>query len=158
MLSITLTVFFKFHVKLAFQNSTTIEAMDKKMTNKSNYNKGYARNLHQIFGKNPWLWFLPFTGASGKPIGDGVVWASPISIDIEDIPDEESERKNSLAYHEKANKKDNEEHKSKEPITAPDSSSSRTEKFKMFYHPEAKQTSGRITEKITDDLILSPDT
>lgn len=35
---------------------------------------GIYYNFIQIFGKNPWLWFLPVFCKSGKPIGDGVVW------------------------------------------------------------------------------------
>jgi len=35
---------------------------------------GIYYNFIQIFGKNPWLWFLPVTLKSGKPVGDGVVW------------------------------------------------------------------------------------
>ena len=34
----------------------------------------FLNKEHGIFGKNPWLWFLPVFCKSGKPIGDGVVW------------------------------------------------------------------------------------
>ena len=129
--------------------------MDKKAVNKSVYNKGFQRNWEQIFGKNPWLWLLPITGASGKPIGDGVVWTLPISIDIEDIPDEESERRNSTLMNDK--NKRLEENKNKEPVTAPDSLGSRTDSTRVYYRPEIKQNSGRIVEKITDDMLFSPE-
>mgnify|MGYP002475300665 FL=1 len=75
MLSVVLSLFFKFHLKLLFRNSTTIENMDKKTQQRQNtYDKGPKSNWEQVFGRNPWLWFLPMHGASGKPIGDGVIW------------------------------------------------------------------------------------
>lgn len=156
MLSMTLTIFFKFHLKLALSNSTTIETMDKKVVNKVNYNKGINKNWEQIFGKNPWLWFLPLTGDSGKPIGDGVVWTVPVNIEIDDIPEDEMEKRNSSVMND-VNRKKDEESKSKEISTAPDSLGSRTEYTKNFYHPEVKQNSGRIGEKFTDDVLLSPE-
>ena len=45
----------------------------------------------QVFGRNPWLWFLPFTGRSGKPVGDGVVWNLMHSNLEEEIPANEGE-------------------------------------------------------------------
>jgi hypothetical protein len=45
---------------------TTIEWMEKGVS-QSEYNKGLKENLTQIFGTEPFLWFLPvFTS-----IGDG---------------------------------------------------------------------------------------
>lgn len=50
----------------------------------------------QVFGRNPWLWFLPFTGRSGKPVGDGVIWSLTYSNLEEEIPaNEGEERRNS---------------------------------------------------------------
>lgn len=69
---IILTKFTAFHVKLVAKNSTTIESLE------NNYNYCYSisayRNFTQVFGKNPWIWFLPFYGKSGKPGGDGILW------------------------------------------------------------------------------------
>ena len=79
----------------------------------------------------------------------------PISIDIEDIPDEESERRNSTLMNDK--NKRLEENKNKEPVTAPDSLGSRTDSTRVYYRPEIKQNSGRIVEKITDDMLFSPE-
>jgi hypothetical protein len=128
--------------------------MDKKVVSKINYNKGLKNNLMQIFGKNPMMWFLPFTGDSGKPIGDGVVWMVPVNIDVDDIPDDEVEKRNSSVMIERVRRR-GEDGKSKDVVTAPDSLGSNTEYTRGFYHPEAKQNSGRIGEKYTDDNVLS---
>jgi hypothetical protein len=76
---VVISMFFSFHVKLVMQNMTTIEWMDKKRSGDTqkeniNYDMGVYYNFIQIFGKNPWLWLLPVTLKSGKPVGDGVVW------------------------------------------------------------------------------------
>ena len=93
LLSVTITLFFKFHVKLVLFNSTTIEEMDKKNAQKPNlYNKGSRLNWHQVFGKNKLLWFLPVTGISGKPIGDGVTWTQDNGNLEEEIPENEIDR------------------------------------------------------------------
>ena len=69
---IILTKFTFFHVILVSKNSTTIESLE------NNYNYSYSistyRNFTQVFGKNPWTWFFPFYGKSGKPGGDGILW------------------------------------------------------------------------------------
>lgn len=45
LLSIVLSLFTKFHLKLILSNSTTIESMDKKTPHRTgNYNKGVNRN------------------------------------------------------------------------------------------------------------------
>ena len=157
MLSMTLTMFFKFHIKLALSNSTTIETMDKKGINKSNYNKGALKNWEQIFGRNSCFWLLPMTGESGKPIGDGVAWNLAITIDIDEIPDEGSEKRNSSTMNDKGKRRESEENKNKEPSTAPDSIGNRIEMAKGYYRPETKQNSGKIEEKITEDALLSPE-
>jgi hypothetical protein len=69
---IILTKFSAFHVKLILKNSTTIESLE------NNYNYCYSislyRNYTQVFGSNPWMWFFPVYGRSGKPSGDGILW------------------------------------------------------------------------------------
>ena len=153
-LSVTLSFFFKFHIKLTLENSTTIETMDKKSVSKVNYNKGFRKNWEQVFGKNPWMWLLPFNGESGKPIGDGVVWTQPISIDIDDIPDEgDFDRKNGPSLDEKIRKSDV-SNKNIGAITAPDSLGSIAEKSNRHYFSESKQSS-RITEKAVDNASLN---
>ena len=44
LLAVTITLFFKFHVGLILTNSTTIENMDKKNTQKTIFNKGVINN------------------------------------------------------------------------------------------------------------------
>lgn len=31
-------------------------------------------NFIQVFGRNPFLWLIPFNLKAGQPVGDGVVW------------------------------------------------------------------------------------
>ncbi|CAG9314392.1 DHHC2_1 [Blepharisma stoltei] len=93
LLTMILTMFFKFHLKLVFSNGTTIETMDKNAIGKgASYNKGVKRNFEQVFGRNPWLWLLPITGESGKPIGDGVVWVESYQNLEEEAPGNEAEQ------------------------------------------------------------------
>ncbi|CAG9329296.1 unnamed protein product [Blepharisma stoltei] len=95
LLSVMLTLFMKFHIKLILTNSTTIEQMDKKAVNRIGiYNKGTWRNWIQVFGQNPWLWLLPMTGATGKQIGDGVVWNNETRTSIDELPPNESKPAN----------------------------------------------------------------
>ena len=87
LLTFTISLFFKFHVKLILSNSTTIDNMDKKNIQKSNvYDKGSTLNWYQVFGRNKFLWLLPITGISGKPIGDGVIWTQENQNLDEDVP------------------------------------------------------------------------
>jgi hypothetical protein len=71
--AVILTAFLKFHLKLVFQNLTTIENLEKS-EGRTNYNAGYKHNWEQVFGCSHWLWLLPISGKSGKPYGDGVHW------------------------------------------------------------------------------------
>lgn len=97
LLSLILTMFFKFHVKLIFTNGTTIESMDKKTASTaiSSYNRGFKRNFEQVFGRNPWIWLFPITGESGKPIGDGVIWSDNYQPFDDEAPGNESENRKS---------------------------------------------------------------
>ena len=71
------------HADLTLHNITTIEHIEKRDPSKSMsenpFDVGKRRNWEQVFGNNPWFWFLPV------PIvqGDGVNWdtASGISND-----------------------------------------------------------------------------
>jgi hypothetical protein len=71
--AVILTVFLKFHLKLVIQNLTTIENLEKSEGH-TNYNAGSKHNWEQVFGSSRWLWLLPMTVKSGKPLGDGVHW------------------------------------------------------------------------------------
>ena len=35
---------------------------------------GTMLNWCQVFGRNPFLWFVPVMGKTGKPEGSGVTW------------------------------------------------------------------------------------
>ena len=70
-----ITAFLRFHIKLARENKTTIENLEKKgLPFKSNYDIDSTNNLKQIFGDNPWLYPFPIFRKSGKPVGDGITW------------------------------------------------------------------------------------
>ena len=72
---VLMTMFLKFHLKLALSNKTTIENLDKKGEEYlSVYDIGSQRNWEQVFGINRWLWPLPVFCGSGKPLGDGIYW------------------------------------------------------------------------------------
>ena len=73
--SIIITMFFKFHVKLVLNNSTTIESLDvehKKENEK--FNIGPRENCEQVFGNDVLFWFVPFPTKRGRPEGDGLTW------------------------------------------------------------------------------------
>lgn len=70
-----MTFFMKFHIKLASENKTTIENLDKKgRPYTSPYDMSSANNWYQIFGINKFLWPFPIFSSSGKPLGDGIYW------------------------------------------------------------------------------------
>lgn len=96
LLTVTISFFFKFHARLILTNSTTIENMDKKTIQKDSFNRGLINNWYQVFGRNKWLWLLPMTGMSGKPIGDGVIWTQENYHFEEDVPDNENDVRKSL--------------------------------------------------------------
>jgi hypothetical protein len=47
-------------------------------------------NWVQVFGKVPWLWLIPTTKWSGKPVGDGVVWPTRLESKLTNSPSEEA--------------------------------------------------------------------
>ena len=97
LLTVTISMFFKFHVGLVMGNSTTIDNMDKKNVQKTNvYDRGRTANWYQVFGRNKWLWLLPITGISGKPIGDGVIWTQENNNIDEEVPGNEVEARRSM--------------------------------------------------------------
>ena len=70
-----LTMFFKFHLKLVYENKTTIETIEKKSQDfESSYNIGKNNNFEQVMGTNKFLWFIPYGSFSGQPIGNGMDW------------------------------------------------------------------------------------
>jgi palmitoyltransferase len=48
------------HANLNLSNMTTIEMYEKKKTLPWRYNVGARRNFEEVFGKNPWLWLMPY--------------------------------------------------------------------------------------------------
>ena len=74
-IAILITMFLKFHLKLALSNKTTIENLEMKGNPyKSLYDITADANWAQIFGGNKWLWPFPIFRVSGKPLGDGIYW------------------------------------------------------------------------------------
>jgi len=74
MLILTLTNFIKFHLKLVTDNYTTIENLEREEGAKSKFDIGRRRNVEQVMGANPWLWWCPMHTQASRPIGDGVRW------------------------------------------------------------------------------------
>jgi hypothetical protein len=71
LLSIAITKFTTFHMKLVLENSTTIEQQSDL------YDLGYISNIEKVFGKCKSLWLIPYYGTKGLPYGNGVVWEMP---------------------------------------------------------------------------------
>lgn len=69
-----LTNFIKFHLKLVFENYTTIENLEREENAKSKFDIGCRRNWEQVFGATVWLWWFPCHTLASRPIGDGVRW------------------------------------------------------------------------------------
>lgn len=134
-------------------NSTTIETMDKKVLNKISFDKGPKNNWEQVFGRNKALWLFPITGQSGKPVGDGVIWSSPGTLDSEEIPSDEIEKRNSSTYEEQMKKLGNED-LLKDLNTVSD-----TNRLKMeLKKPLAVHSKGssKIKSKVFEEIIQSP--
>lgn len=74
MLLCTLFNFIKFHAKLVLENYTTIENLEREEGAKSKFDIGRRRNWEQVFGANPWFWWLPRHTQASRPVGDGVRW------------------------------------------------------------------------------------
>jgi len=74
---IVLSMFFKFHLKLVFENKTTIETIEKKTQEyDSGFSLGSWNNFEQVMGSNKFLWFIPFASYSGQPVGNGIDWTT----------------------------------------------------------------------------------
>ena len=73
--SIIITMFFKFHIKLVLNNSTTIESLDNEhKKDNEKFNLGPSANWEQVFGTDPLFWFFSFSTKRGRPDGDGLTW------------------------------------------------------------------------------------
>lgn len=79
-LNVLNTMFFRYHLMLVLNNSTTIESLDpenKENTKVNFYFKfklTFAENWAQVFGFDKLLWFFPVFAESGRPHGDGLNW------------------------------------------------------------------------------------
>lgn len=74
LLGIPLIPFTKFHLTMIARNSSTIENMDVLSRSRGRYDLGTMRNLEQVLGPNPWLWWVPCHTRGSRPVGDGVRW------------------------------------------------------------------------------------
>eukprot|EP00455_Lapot_gusevi_P003266 TRINITY_DN1133_c0_g1_i6.p1 TRINITY_DN1133_c0_g1~~TRINITY_DN1133_c0_g1_i6.p1 ORF type:complete len:302 (-),score=40.29 TRINITY_DN1133_c0_g1_i6:124-1029(-) len=68
--AVSLLFFVGFHAKLVFSNQTTIEFSDTSVYRsreppRNPYDLGSRKNFEQVFGTNPWLWFLPVANYVG---------------------------------------------------------------------------------------------
>jgi hypothetical protein len=65
---------------LLLKNMSTIEHVEKRDPTKKDqvnpFDLGRERNFIQVFGPNPWIWFLPI----GASQGDGVHWETAESL------------------------------------------------------------------------------
>jgi hypothetical protein len=76
---VVISIFFKFHLELVLQNSSTLDNLEKaknpdQTPAKNLYDLGKYDNWTQVFGTNVFLWPFPVFCESGKPRGDGVEW------------------------------------------------------------------------------------
>lgn len=71
---VALSQFFAFHWRLVTSNLTTIENLDAVSRLAARYDLGRSRNLAQVMGKTPTLWWLPAHIYPSRPDGDGVRW------------------------------------------------------------------------------------
>ena len=71
-------LFLKYHFELINKNMTTIEHLDEKRGNPKdiNYDMGQEWNWKSVFGKSPFLYYLPIDKGEGAPQGDGTVFMS----------------------------------------------------------------------------------
>lgn len=82
-ITVLLTGFFKFHLRLAVSNKTTIENLEQEgRPFQSKWDIGTSGNIRQIFGANKWLYPFPAFWATGKPVGDGIYWQTMQNINI----------------------------------------------------------------------------
>lgn len=89
---VLLTNFIRFHLRLSLENSTTIENLQRETGVPSIYDLGWRRNVEQILGANPWLWWLPLHTKQSRPVGDGVRWRVHYAHAIDEDTDEETRR------------------------------------------------------------------
>jgi len=76
-----LSMFAGTHFVYAFKNQTTIEALEKTSRRKDNpFNIGKYANFKQVFGTNPYLWFVPvFTS-----LGNGLWYPQKMVLSSDD--------------------------------------------------------------------------
>ena len=93
--SIIISMFLKFHIKLVFDNSTTIESLDTEhKKDNEKFNIGKRQNWEQVFGSEPLFWFFPIPTKRGRPEGDGLTWKTKDAITDSNIKVNESNNQN----------------------------------------------------------------
>ena len=93
--SIIISMFLKFHIKLVFDNSTTIESLDtEQKKDNEKFNIGKRQNWEQVFGSEPLFWFFPIPTKRGRPEGDGLTWKTKDAITDSNIKVNESNNQN----------------------------------------------------------------
>merc|ERR1711862_65247 len=70
---VALTKFLRFHLKLLFRNSTSIEEL-QRCGGESRFDMGMMKNLGQVFGTAWFLCGVPLRLPCTQPCGDGVNW------------------------------------------------------------------------------------
>ena len=95
-LSFLLLPFYKFHLTLVLNNSTTIESLEKEHAAENlKYRLTYSENWRQVFGFNKLLWFFPLVLERGRPDGDGLNWRTvPIMGEPNNEPPQQAEMEN----------------------------------------------------------------
>ena len=73
-LTVLNTMFFKYHIELVINNSTTIESLDPENKEISKFKLTTSENWVQVFGFDKLLWFFPLFSERGRPHGDGLNW------------------------------------------------------------------------------------
>jgi len=86
-----LAMFAGTHFAYVFKNQTTIEALEKSSRRKENiFNLGARTNFLQVFGTNPWLWFVPVYTSLGNGLWFEQKYSSSLSSGSEGSDAEDS--------------------------------------------------------------------
>lgn len=70
-----ISMFFKFHIELLLENSSTLDNLQKQRNpniGPNVYNIGAYENFLQVFGMSKYLWLVPIADSQQK--ANGVTW------------------------------------------------------------------------------------
>jgi hypothetical protein len=91
LISVLVTLFYKFHRKLVRENKTTIEGLEmKNQPYQSKFDMSEVYNRDQIFGVNRWLDYFPIMPKSAKPFGSGIYFEKNVDTSSEEEEEEEN--------------------------------------------------------------------